>query len=302
MKNQANNDILVSVIIRTYNRPILLRKAIESVFKQTYSNIQIVVVNDHGQDVQYIIDEFKKKTSRGKLREFTYITNATQLSRAGAANVGIKNSKGKIIGLLDDDDYYLSNHIALHVASQLKNKKNVSISLSNELLTAQNIMRPHFDYTKTNKLNFLFFQNYYPINSVMFNRLILRKVGLFDNKLKVLEDWDFFIRLMLKYDTSIISKITSVYTTQVGTFNVRNQTKEEWKKNYILLRKRYKKTFKRTKTSIPLSEVADSLNDFAIKYYREAMEFEELRDSLIYRAFKSPIYNSIKTILKKITR
>lgn len=302
MKNKSNKPILVSVIIRTYNRPIQLRKAIESVFKQTYPNIQIVVVNDHGQDVRYIIDEFKKKASKGKSREFTYITNAKQLSRAGAANVGIKNSKGNIIGLLDDDDYYLPNHIALHVASQLKNRKNVSISQSNEMIAVQNIMRPHIDYTKTNKLNFLFFQNYYPINSVMFNRLVLRTVGLFDHKLKVLEDWDFFIRLMLKYDASMISKITSVYTTQVGTFNVRNQTKEEWKKNYILLRKSYKKTFKKTKTNIPLSEVADSLNDFAIKYYREAMEFEELRDSVIYRAFKSPIYNSIKNILKRIVR
>jgi len=300
MKN--SNAILVSVIIRTYNRPILLRKAIESVFNQTYPNIQIVVVNDHGQDVQHIIDAFKKRANKNTLREFTYISNTQQLGRAGAANVGIKKSKGKIIGLLDDDDYYLPNHISLHVASQLTNKKNVSISISNELLIDQNITRPHVDYTKTNKLNFLFFQNYYPINSVMFNRLILRKVELFDNKLKVLEDWDFFIRLMLKYDASIISKVTSVYTTQVGTFNVRNQTKEEWRKNYIILRKRYKTTFQKTKTYIPLSEVADSLNEFAIKYYREAMEFEELRDSLIYRAFKSPIYNSIKNILKRIIR
>lgn len=96
---------LFSVIIPTYNRAHLLRIAIQSVIDQKYENWELIVVDDGSttDKAKIIVQEFKD--SRIK-----YISQKNQ-KLSGARNTGIQNSKGKYICLLDDDDYYLDNHL-----------------------------------------------------------------------------------------------------------------------------------------------------------------------------------------------
>ncbi|HDH97534.1 MAG TPA: glycosyltransferase family 2 protein, partial [Deltaproteobacteria bacterium] len=92
---------LVSVIVRTKERPDLLREALASLAAQTYSPVEAVIVNDGGMDVAEIVDDFLSD-----IDHIRYIHQSENGGRACAANMGLQSAKGEWIGFLDDDDLY----------------------------------------------------------------------------------------------------------------------------------------------------------------------------------------------------
>ena len=100
----------VSIIIPTYKRSSRLPIAIDSVLNQTYKNIEIIVVDDNGDN------EYRKKT-KSVLEKFisqnkiTYIEHQTNQGGCEARNTGAFAAKGNYIAFLDDDDFYESTKI-----------------------------------------------------------------------------------------------------------------------------------------------------------------------------------------------
>jgi glycosyltransferase involved in cell wall biosynthesis len=95
---------LVSVIIPSYQRYDLLLKAIDSVYKQTYKPIEIIVVNDCSTDNRY--NELENDD------RIKYISLNQRLGYPGKVrNVGIKESKGNWVSFLDDDDTWIENKL-----------------------------------------------------------------------------------------------------------------------------------------------------------------------------------------------
>lgn len=101
---------MVSVIVPTYRRDGMLKRALDSLCTQTYKDIEVVVVDDNADKnwnatVKKIVDGFF-----GKLN-ITYIVNETTKGSAETRNIGIKNANGEYIAFLDDDDVYLPKRI-----------------------------------------------------------------------------------------------------------------------------------------------------------------------------------------------
>ncbi len=96
---------LISVIIPTYNRPAMLKRAIESVLAQTHRDFEIVVVNDCGTDVKSLITSLQARAP------ITYVRHEKNMDRAAARNTGLKLAKGKYIVYLDDDDIFYPDHL-----------------------------------------------------------------------------------------------------------------------------------------------------------------------------------------------
>lgn len=93
------ND-LISIIIPVYKVEEYLEKCIESVLKQTYTNLQIILVDDGSPDnCGKICDEYAKKDSRIE------VIHKVNGGLSDARNVGIAQAKGKYIGFVDSDDY-----------------------------------------------------------------------------------------------------------------------------------------------------------------------------------------------------
>lgn len=91
---------LITVIIPVYNVKSYLSKCIESVKKQSYKNLEIILVDDGSDDGSFsICKEFSKKDSRIKL----YRTENLGLSHA--RNVGLDHASGEYIVFVDSDDY-----------------------------------------------------------------------------------------------------------------------------------------------------------------------------------------------------
>lgn len=95
---------LVSVVIPTYNRPIYLKRCIDSVLSQTYSNIEIIVVDDNNPETE------ARRETESVINEFTatknikYLQHEKNRNGSAARNTGWKASRGQYITFIDDDD------------------------------------------------------------------------------------------------------------------------------------------------------------------------------------------------------
>ena len=106
---------LVSIIIPTYKRNENLKKAIESILKQTYQNIEIIVVDDNNPNTEYRKKNEILMQSYIKNSKVKYIKHEKNKNGAAARNTGINAANGKYIGFLDDDDEFLPTKIEKQV-------------------------------------------------------------------------------------------------------------------------------------------------------------------------------------------
>lgn len=102
---------LVSVIITTYKGSTQLARAIDSCRNQTYGNVEIIVIDDNPPDTKdrKLTEIVMEKYAH--VQNITYIKNPRNLNGAAARNIGLRAAKGKYIGFLDDDDFYLPARI-----------------------------------------------------------------------------------------------------------------------------------------------------------------------------------------------
>jgi glycosyltransferase involved in cell wall biosynthesis len=108
------NNSLVSIVIPTYKRPTFLERAIESVRKQTYSPIEIIVVDDNDPDTDY------RKETEILMEKYighyiSYIKHDRNRNGSAARNTGWRAAQGKYITFLDDDDEISPNKIKAQV-------------------------------------------------------------------------------------------------------------------------------------------------------------------------------------------
>lgn len=103
----------ISVIIPTYNRPINLKRAIESVIDQTFNNWELIIVDDNNPGTVGRNETRKLVQQYSQDKRIYYVQHEQNKNGAAARNTGIKIAKGKYIAFLDDDDGYLPNKLKI---------------------------------------------------------------------------------------------------------------------------------------------------------------------------------------------
>ena len=99
---------LVSIIIPTHNRADLICETLESIKRQSYKMIEVLVVDDHSEDnTKEIVKKFIQQHS--ELKVFLFDNDGK--GACAARNKGIRESKGEYLQFFDDDDLMLENHI-----------------------------------------------------------------------------------------------------------------------------------------------------------------------------------------------
>lgn len=98
---------LISVVIATHNRELLLPHAVNSILLQTYSNFEIIIVNDCSTDgTSKVIDTMMKSDARIKA-----LNSKKNVGPGAARNMGISHAQGEYIAIMDDDDVSLPYRI-----------------------------------------------------------------------------------------------------------------------------------------------------------------------------------------------
>ena len=202
---------LVSVIVRTKDRPALLAYALRSVADQTYANVEIVLVNDGGSEVRDVAE-----TAAGDI-PVTYIVHEKTRGRAAAANSGLTAARGVYVNFLDDDDIFYPAHVETLVQCLETGEAKIAYT---SVLSAhfkgppehpENCTRQVVNHAVDFDPDRLLFQNYLPLMGVMFHRGILSKTGMFDPGLDLFEDWDFWIRASRHFRFHHINQVTAEY-------------------------------------------------------------------------------------------
>lgn len=186
---------LVSVIVPTYNRPKELAAALQSIVNQTYSPVEVIVINDGGKDIELVIQRFEKKLP------VIYINQPENRGAGASRNAGMAMAKGKYIAFLDDDDQYRPEHLYMLVA-ELETNPGIVAAYTDALQIAveQNgekskVIFKDVYYSIDFSPQLLMVRNYIPNLCLAFRREALDLTGLFDEQMTALEDWEWLIRL-----------------------------------------------------------------------------------------------------------
>lgn len=202
---------LVSLIVRTKDRPRLLANALRSIAEQTYANLEIVLVNDGGVDVSDVA-----KAVAGDI-SVTHIIHEKGKGRAAAANSGLEAAKGVYLNFLDDDDVLYPDHV--HTLVQCLETGETKVAYTS-IVSAyfegppgrpDHCLRRVVDHAVDFDPERILFQNYIPMMSVMFHKDVASKLGPFDTDLDLFEDWDYWIRASRAFTFHHIDKVTAEY-------------------------------------------------------------------------------------------
>ncbi len=206
-------DVLVSIIVRTKDRPQLLRRALLSVAAQTYSPLEVVLVNDGGQELD--LDELRNILGRVTLNHIRLEKNS---GRANAGNTGIENAKGEYAGFLDDDDELFPEHIS--TLMDFLSQGAYKVAYTNSLMTYREydpdfhdfrLIKEELAFSQDFDFGKLLFENYIPFMCLLFEREILCRTGGFATELDLYEDWDLLLRIAEKYPFFHIHRVTAYY-------------------------------------------------------------------------------------------
>lgn len=182
---------LVSVIIPTFNRAKYIKRAIESVFGQTYKNVEIIVVDDGSTDgTVKIIRSFEDP-------RINYIYQENK-GRSVARNTGIKFSKGKYIALLDSDDIWFDPKKLEKQSSFLEDNPEYAIVGGGVIIISDDerelfrCYEPETDYEI--RRTFLF---KCPLvsSSILLKKREVEKIGFYREDIRFIEDWELLMRL-----------------------------------------------------------------------------------------------------------
>lgn len=182
---------MISIIVSTYRRPTYLKKAIQSVLNQTYTDWELIVVSDgEDKEAREITESLKDK--RIRYFEIVHFGNHSRVK-----NKGIMESKGEYIAFLDDDNQYRPDHLNILIKNM--EKENVAMVYGDrwvidEVTHAKPKMGVFSDFDPIK----IFSANYIDTSDVLVKREALFAVGGFDEGFKKFLDWNLWIR-MVKY-------------------------------------------------------------------------------------------------------
>lgn len=202
------DKILFSIIIPTFNRPILLIRAINSVINQTFKSFEIIVVND-GSTSNY--DEAEKKILEHP--EILYIKQVNS-GRSIARNVGIEKANGQFICFLDDDDYYLPNHLEVLYNEVSNQKQMIGIyhTYTEVFLRNNKWEKQIITHKKDNisEIEYYLTDGKMTMNNTCMHKSILIEFP-FESNLYLAEDHHQRLRALTKYPVFRIDEYTTVY-------------------------------------------------------------------------------------------
>ncbi len=200
-------DKLVSVVIPTYKRSNTLERAIKSVLNQTYSNLELLIVNDNIPG-DYWSEQVRKTIKLFNDKRIKLIVQKNHINGAVARNLGIKESKGEYIAFLDDDDYW-----------ELEKLERQLMVLNNLDLTwgAVSCLKIYYKDGLIHKASLpykdgyiftdvLFFLTNITTGTILMRHEALDDSGYFDENLVRQQDVQLFANFTKKYKIKLIDK------------------------------------------------------------------------------------------------
>jgi len=227
---------LISVIIPVYNVEEYLAECIESIIKQTYTNLDIILVDDGSKDSSgKICDEYAKKDKR------VTVIHKENAGVSKARNVGLDIAKGEYITFLDSDDFFFETAIESLHDMCIKNDSDISVGGVTDIKDGEQVIKSAGVKVTLNKegiIKYFLEEKYF--KCVIWAKLYKRETissERFDENLTIAEDFDFLYRILKR-----ANKVYVDTTNMTNCYRIRSGS---------LMRQKYNKKFE---NEIDLSE------------------------------------------------
>ena len=200
----------VSIIVANFNKANYVSETIQSVINQTYLNWELLIIDDGSSDDSVnIIESFSVKDNRIQL----YTLSANHGANY-CRNYGLSKSQGAYVIFLDADDLFFKNCLA-DISNKLSAMDDDTLIQYGYAYFKDTDKQPfHFVYPKTTSalIPDILFANIGPCHSICISKKLVDQVGYFDDTLKSMEDWDYWIRAAkCGAKVSIIPKVLAKY-------------------------------------------------------------------------------------------
>lgn len=193
----------VSIIIPTYNRANLIKRAINSILDQSYINYEIIVVDDGSTDnTKEVIESFNED-------KISYYIHKKNKGAAAAMNTGIKYSQGDFVAFQGSDDKWIPKKLEKEMNVFLDSSDNVGVVYSGYwyLKNDKKIYIPSPKITKKEgNIHYELLRGNFVSGLSIIRKKCFKKVGLFDENLPNLEDWELYIRISKYFSFGFIDE------------------------------------------------------------------------------------------------
>lgn len=196
--------MLISVIIPTYNRSHCIRRPLESVVAQNVDDLEVIIGDDASTDDT--IESILKMMPEARIVRLSENRGA-----ASARNAAIKIAKGEFLALLDSDDEWLPGKLARQL-EYLRDHPECMVCASGHFLHSKEGCLIEFpginppDWRR--ELHSA--QSFHGASTPLVRRVVLESVGLQDEGLQVVEDWDWMLRIAQKYAIHVLPDMLAV--------------------------------------------------------------------------------------------
>lgn len=212
----------VSVLVPCYNCARHLPEAIESALAQTYDDFELILVDDGSRDETFEIIERYCAQYPDRIQAIRQENQGC----AAARNTAIAHARGELFALLDSDDVWLPERLAVSVA-EMDRRPQVGLVHSNIIRVDENGRRLGVPERDANILSGRIFEHLYTRRAhiscptALFRRECVERVGAFDPELSRLgcEDRDLWLRIAREYDIHYIPQVLALYRTTSGSMS-----------------------------------------------------------------------------------
>lgn len=194
----------VSVIILTYNRPQMLRKALLSVTAQTFHDFEIIIIDDASQDEStQMIESFADP-------RITYVRNSFNQGEGKSRNTGLQHATGRYVAFLDDDDEWLPKKLELQ--TKLLNRCPDAVggvytgARDVDAFTGR-LVRTRIPDKRGDIFLDLLRENFLSTSSVLLRRECFERCGQFDDEIPAGLDYDMWLRIATQFRFEFVQTI-----------------------------------------------------------------------------------------------
>lgn len=307
VNNMNDKEPTVSIIIPTYNRAYLIERSIKSVLDQTYKDFEVIIVDDASTDnTEEIIRLFENN-------KIKYVKNETNKGANAARNTGLQLSKGKYVAFQDSDDEWLPTKLEKQINILIHSDPKIGVVYTGyyriknnvrEYIPSSSIVQKEGDLHSV-----LLKKNFIGMPTVVIKKECFEKVGMFDERLPRLQDWEMWIRISKHYEFKFIdTPLVLAHYQQDSITNNQNAVKEALK---IIVEKHFDQFCKEKEILSSYYYLKGNELYFCkkrgwSKYYLNAIKLNPVDFkriiSIVIALFGQNIYEKIQSNIRKLKR
>jgi len=183
---------LVSIILPAYNSEKYIQRAVESALKQSYKNIEVIIIDDSPNDkTMNIVSEIRRRDDR-----IIYIKHVNRMGFVKSLNKGIRIAKGEYIARLDSDDFWCDQKKLEKQVRFFEDHQDYVLS-GGGCISIDDMGRELYRWSSLEKdiRNTIFPDNQFIHSTVVFRKSAYELTGGYDEQLNYCEDWDLWLKM-----------------------------------------------------------------------------------------------------------